>query len=77
MANDHSDKGKHKGKKKEDSDLWCTGDVSIDANGDLMIENTELGISIERAWAAKRGSFFIWYYNPNSPGQKINIQCPC
>ena len=71
------DKGKHKGKKKEASDAWCTGDVSIDENGDLMIENTELGIEIERAWAAKRGNFYIWYYNPSSPGTKVNVQCPC
>lgn len=74
MAND---KGKHKGQKKKESDQWCTGDLVIDENGDLMIENTELGIIIQRAWNAKRGTFNIWYYNPNSPGQKVNIQCPC
>ena len=69
--------GSHKGEKKKKSDLWCTGDLSIDKNGDLLIENLELGIVIERAWNKKRGSFYIYYFDPGSPGQKVNLQCPC
>ena len=77
MPKDNEDKGKHKGQKKKDTDLWCTGDLVIDENGDLLIENTELGIVIETAWRAKVNAFNIYYLNPLSPLGKVNIQCPC
>jgi len=57
--------------------LWCEGEVTIDEKGCLYIKNPYLADEVEAAINGPKHKFCITRDDPNRPGHKQDVMCPC
>lgn len=65
------------GGRPEPLKTWCDGKIYFDKDGCLYIADGSLADAIEKAIRNPKRKFCIAREDPNRPGHKQDVMCPC